>query len=97
MNCTNKRLRSSFRLTVLLLGLLLLAARTHAQESSAGAADAAMSERVDTLLEEQLRASGWPAAESCSDETFLRRANLDLTGTLPSASEVVGFWTMVTL
>ncbi|MCA9158121.1 MAG: DUF1549 domain-containing protein, partial [Planctomycetales bacterium] len=91
VNGTNERLRSSVYLVALLLGLLLLATRTVAQEPAASARDAAMSERVDTLLEEQLRASGWPAAESCSDETFLRRAHLDLTGTLPAASEVVEF------
>lgn len=91
VNGTNERLRSSVYLVILLLGLLLLATRTVAQEPAASARDAAMSERVDTLLEEQLRASGWPAAESCSDETFLRRAHLDLTSTLPAASEVVEF------
>ncbi len=71
--------------------MVLLPTRAESQQSSPSANDAAMSERVDTQLEEQLRASGWRAAEGCSDETFLRRAHLDLTGTPPSASEVVAF------
>ena len=66
--------------------MVLLPTRAESQQSSPSANDAAMSERVDTQLEEQLRASGWRAAEGCSDETFLRRAHLDLTGTPPSLS-----------
>ncbi|MEO8270280.1 MAG: DUF1549 domain-containing protein, partial [Aureliella sp.] len=91
MNCNNERLRSLVYLAVLLLGVTLLPLRTAAQEPSASAMDAAMSERVDKLLDEGLRVSGWRASENCSDETFLRRAHLDLTGTLPAASDVVAF------
>lgn len=61
------------------------------QQKLVPADDASMSARVDELLEAQLRESGWLPAQPCADATFLRRAHLDLTGTPPSASEVVEF------
>lgn len=50
-----------------------------------------MSARVDELLGKQMAEMGWNAADSCSDEVFLRRASLDLTGSPPTASEVLKF------
>ncbi len=52
---------------------------------------AAMSARIDQLLDDQLRESGWEPARDCSDAEFLRRASLDLTGAPPTASEVLEF------
>ncbi len=50
-----------------------------------------MTERVDELLSQQLRESGWQGAQQCSDAEFLRRASLDLIGVPPTAHEVVEF------
>ncbi len=52
---------------------------------------AAMTARIDYLLDEQLRENGWQPTGPCSDAQFLRRASLDLTGTPPNASEVLAF------
>ncbi len=52
---------------------------------------AVMSARIDQLLDEKLRATGWVAAGICSDAEFIRRASLDLTGAPPTASEVLEF------
>jgi hypothetical protein len=70
------------------LVVLVHSAKVFAQPADASAA---MCERVDHLLDEQLRHSGWPAASACSDFEFLRRASLDLTGAAPTASEVLEF------
>ncbi len=50
-----------------------------------------MRARVDELLDRKLQELGWQAAPECDDASFLRRAHLDLTGTAPSASEVLEF------
>ncbi|MEM8734116.1 MAG: DUF1549 domain-containing protein, partial [Planctomycetota bacterium] len=50
-----------------------------------------MSERVDALLDAKLAELGWRAAAPASDAEFLRRAHLDLTGTPPTASQVLKF------
>ncbi|MEZ6133384.1 MAG: DUF1549 domain-containing protein [Pirellulaceae bacterium] len=50
-----------------------------------------MTARIDELVDENLRDSGWEAAPACSDENFLRRVHLDLTGLPPTANEVLDF------
>lgn len=52
-----------------------------------------MSARVDELLDSQMSEMGWEPATACSDAQFLRRASLDLTGSPPTASEVLKFET----
>jgi hypothetical protein len=47
--------------------------------------------RIDELIAEQLSKLGIVPSELCSDEEFLRRVSLDITGALPSAEEVEGF------
>jgi hypothetical protein len=47
--------------------------------------------RIDELVLASLREAGISPAHLCSDEVFVRRAYLDVTGTLPSAMEVRGF------
>ncbi|MEM7477619.1 MAG: DUF1549 and DUF1553 domain-containing protein [Planctomycetota bacterium] len=47
--------------------------------------------RVDELVVQKLRKLGIIPSELCSDEEFLRRSSLDVTGTLPSPSEVEAF------
>ena len=54
-------------------------------------AAAAMTERVDQLLERRLTELGWQPAGDSSDAAFVRRAYLDLTGWPPSASQALAF------
>lgn len=44
--------------------------------------------RIDELVTEKLRKLGTLPSEVCNDAEFLRRVNLDLTGTLPTSEEV---------
>ncbi len=46
---------------------------------------------VDRLVVQKLKKLGIVPSELCSDEEFLRRAALDVTGTLPTAQEVLEF------
>ncbi len=47
--------------------------------------------RIDELVIAKLRKLGVVPADLCTDEEYLRRVSLDLTGTLPTASEVESF------
>src|SRR5262249_60493503 len=46
---------------------------------------------IDARLEASWRAKGLPPREVASDEVFLRRAYLELTGTIPSVAEARDF------
>ncbi|MGE3803035.1 MAG: DUF1553 domain-containing protein [Gemmataceae bacterium] len=46
---------------------------------------------IDEHVFKRLRELGVPASELCSDGEFLRRASLDITGTLPTAEEAARF------
>jgi hypothetical protein len=46
---------------------------------------------IDAAVDARLRTLGIPAERRCSDAVFLRRAHLDLIGTLPTASEARAF------
>lgn len=69
-------------LPIVLLTLLLL-------ERSGLTADpvATMAARVDEIIEQRLDKDGLLPAPLCSDEVFLRRASLDLTGVLPTVAD----------
>lgn len=51
----------------------------------------ATSTKVDELVVDKLRKLGIVPSEQCTDSEFLRRLSLDLTGTLPTATEVAEF------
>lgn len=47
--------------------------------------------KIDELVVQKLRKLGVVPSELCSDEEFLRRVSLDMTGTLPLPSEITEF------
>ncbi|HRZ93706.1 MAG TPA: DUF1549 domain-containing protein, partial [Candidatus Paceibacterota bacterium] len=47
--------------------------------------------RIDELVFERLRALGLSVPPRCSDAVFVRRAYLDIIGTLPTAAEALEF------
>lgn len=51
----------------------------------------AASTEIDRLVIEKLRKLGITPSELCTDEEFIRRTSLDVTGTLPSADEIKEF------
>jgi hypothetical protein len=46
---------------------------------------------IDTIVQKGLAAEGLTPARLCSDQVFIRRAHLDISGTLPPAWTVVAF------
>jgi Protein of unknown function (DUF1549)/Protein of unknown function (DUF1553) len=69
-------------------GLLVLAASSAV---SAEDAERQMSSRIDALLRQSWKAAGVKPAPLADDAVFLRRAYLDLTGVIPTVSEVREF------
>lgn len=61
--------------------------------NSRGAAfpDIATTTKIDELVIAKLRKVGIVPAPLCKDEEFLRRASLDITGTLPRGREILAF------
>lgn len=53
--------------------------------------DEAPNNKIDEIVTAKLRQLGIPPSPVCDDNTFLRRASLDVTGTLPTAAEAKAF------
>ncbi len=80
------------------LGSTALAAVVFAATAWAAAADAVgpvtippASKKLDELVEQKCRSLNIEPAAICSDEVFLRRVYLDVTGTLPDIEEAKAF------
>src|SRR5262245_8155911 len=69
---------------------LLASSRASRAEEAAKPDDgaAAMTARIDSLLEKRWKSAGVVPNAPATDPEFLRRAALDLTGVIPSVSEV---------
>ncbi len=55
------------------------------------AGDALLTDRIDELVLARQLETGFPPSEICSDEVFLRRAYLDIIGTLPTVGKARAF------
>lgn len=76
---------------VLFVPVLLGAFSFPSATSHAGDRAAAMTQRVDALLAKSWKQADVKPAPLADDATFLRRAYLDLTGVIPTVSEVRAF------
>ncbi len=56
-----------------------------------GRGQAASVKRIDALVREKQTQTGFPPSDICSDSVFVRRAYIDVIGTLPTADEVRRF------
>ena len=91
--------RSSIHLVLLSLVLVIHGARAEETPLSSPAvipaitapAPHAVAEEVDRQILAELKRAQAIVAERCSDEDFLRRASLDITGRLPASAEVTSF------
>ena len=70
-------------LPVILLGVVFVL--------SVGAEEVPVRNKVDTLVFAKQAETKFPLSESCSDAVFIRRAFIDVIGTLPTAEEVRKF------
>src|SRR5262245_63028055 len=76
-------------LTVVMIGLG--ANPTESPKESPKESPAELAAWIDAKLEASWRAKGLPVRDMVSDEVFLRRAYLELTGTIPSVAEARDF------
>ena len=56
-----------------------------------GLSEKEVASEVDRQILAELQKAGVPVAETCSDEDFLRRVSLDITGQLPAPRDVIAF------
>jgi hypothetical protein len=73
------------RTTALILLASLLSPAARADEAQR------LADGIDARVKEKWKTSGTEAAGTCDDATYLRRIYLDITGTIPPASEVQTF------
>ncbi len=88
-----KSLRGLISFSLQTLLLLISSLAVQAQENELSKSDRAkkMATRVDELLNQKLTELGWQPAGRCDDASYLRRASLDLAGTVPTGREVLDF------
>jgi len=80
--------RMLFLATLLLVVVVARVAGQETDEAQAkAAARATMVKRIDELVNARLKAAGLEPAARASDEEFLRRIYLDLTGAIPRVAE----------
>lgn len=81
------KLSPSRILAINLIGILLMVASAGAQSSSENPYEDAWTptqpNRIDNLVRTALKEKGIEPAKPCSDDVFVRRVYLDITGTLP--------------
>jgi hypothetical protein len=81
-----------FLLASLLFSWFVLPAKAQDDEGQAkAAARRAIVRRIDELVDARIKAAGFEPASRASDEEFLRRVYLDLTGAIPRVAEVREF------
>lgn len=73
------------------LGLAVVLARAEGENPFELAAHVSPATRIDALVNARLQQLGLEPAPPCSDAVFVRRAFLDVIGTLPSATETREF------
>ena len=78
-----------------LIAIFVCAAIVNGQETdetrARNAGRTAIVRRVDGLIDARIKTAGFEPASRCSDEEFVRRVYLDLTGAIPRVSEVQEF------
>ncbi len=79
------------RFLLLTLTLTALAARAEENEPSKANEPRRWPRESMKLLGQKLKQLGWQPASRCDDASFLRRATLDLAGTVPTGREVLDF------
>jgi len=77
--------------SALLLTAILAGAETSAASTFESAAEFRPQGKIDELVFARLKQLGIQPAHLCSDEVFVRRAYLDVIGTLPTAQEALQF------
>src|SRR5687768_5751020 len=76
---------------LVVFGLIGAAAAQESTEPTQAQRRAAMVWRIDELIAARLKAGGIEPAAGSSDAEFLRRASLDLTGSIPRVADVLAF------
>ncbi len=81
----NSKLILGIYLLFIVFITLLIAMTSKSTESSLSSKD------IDDMLQQQWSKNNLEPSETCSDEEFVRRIYLDLTGRIPTAGEVAAF------
>lgn len=82
--------RAFSRLFAAILALAIVLG-TASQLAAAPPKSREMAQRIDKLLDKELKAQGIQSAAVAEDSEFLRRATLDLTGIIPNVADVYSY------